>query len=306
MRESAATLVSKTKKVIPDLLDATSLDVFKEGKLYHLKNCRELLITSRRPGTYMTATTTKPSTPMTIKLSELRPTLTCEDCFRAFYSPKVLPHTSFLNSLYQFIIATSKARNVLNASSTTPLGISRSLRNIESAEEKFEVAYQAFLAKDILTQEDEARIRALISEVSSYKAGASKSLVSPQEQEAALKEVKEFFFKDVPPDYLFDDTPTLVGISPYHEDEWTRLAHTLTLQFRVPAPHLVLLLPLYAAEFLSKIDSRSVKRFMHPIVVAQGVDEETIDTAAKLWDPLGSGPLVSLLAALRAAQALQA
>lgn len=308
MMENVALLTHKLKKVLPDLLSASRFEAALQAGKHHTPRCPNL--TSFR--SQSTSGNSVKVDRVELSLMDLHLSTTCDKCFRLLIASKSLPLEVgksipagyFLSDLYRFLKEVDKLDKGLKSKKANPIAITRTLKAFKAGEKEFAPSYQAFLRLDILTSEDEQRLREVMAAAGDLKDALEGNLVSETKREISLAEVRKSFSLNQE-DYFQDDTLMLVGFQSYHDQTWTELARTLILQFKVPAPNTVVALPLYAAEFILKASTRQSTSGIHPLVVAKDASASTIETAAKLWDPLGSGSMRSLAAAFKAALALE-
>ena len=312
MMENTAILVHKLKKVLPDLLSASYFEAVLQAGKHHTSNCTAITSPVLRSTSKASSGSAKKATQVKLSLMDLRLSTTCDRCFRLLIASKSLPFevrksipaSDFLSDLYRFLKEVDKVEKALKSKRGTPIATTRTLKAFKAAEMEFAPSYQAFLRLNALTPKDEQRLREVMTVAGDLKDEVERSLVSETKREISLAEVRKSFGPSQA-DYFYDDTLMLVGFQSYYDQNWTELARTLILQFKVAAPNTVVALPLYAAEFLLKASARQSMSGMHPLVVAKDASASTIETAAKLWDPSGSGSMRSLAAAFRAATALE-
>lgn len=109
-----------------------------------------------------------------------------------------------------------------------------------------------------------------------------------------------------PNEFALDETPTLVGITPYLPSKHNQKVRALVEAFAVRAGdhNAVLVVPRYAYDYLQ----RNEMGRLHGPVLLQGVPaprDEVAETAAGLWDPEGTANLASLADAVNAAEILE-
>ena len=102
--------------------------------------------------------------------------------------------------------------------------------------------------------------------------------------------------------YALDDTPVIVGLLSYSDEGEMSEVDLLIAQFgQRYGAHVILELPLYAAQWLVRRDEGSVAPMAS---LGSGDTPGVVDIAAALWDPDGSGELASLRGCLEVARAV--
>jgi hypothetical protein len=280
--------VRRLQRVVPDLVGAIRVEVEVTpgrtgGELVH-----------RRRASCWQATG---GVVETRQLVDLRPATTCDMCLRAYALPSLAGSSgAFLRALLNVLGELDTARK----SEPDPADTRRTLRRRAALADRFRTLRCARETVQ-LSADDDARVEQILASAAHLTQQLNDALAGARAE--VLAQVRAAWVGTDSPDFVVDDTPTLVGIYPYQADEWPKMMEAIVDQHTMRSDPLVLVVPRYVADWIS-VQTGARRHGLQLTASAAGLSPGQVDTAVHLWDPTSTGQLASLAGAAAAAHRL--